>query len=67
MKPFQIFDFIIVGAGISGPFIADELCRAGASCLMIEAGRQYTRRTYPSNGMDGNSQALLGRGAGAGP
>jgi choline dehydrogenase-like flavoprotein len=56
VKPFQIFDFIIVGAGISGPFIADELCRAGASCLLLEAGRQYTRKTYPDNGLDGNSQ-----------
>ncbi len=56
MKPFQRFDFIIVGAGISGPFIADELCRAGADCLLIEAGKQYTRKTYPDNGLDGNSQ-----------
>jgi choline dehydrogenase-like flavoprotein len=56
VQPFQRFDFIIVGAGISGPFIADELCRAGARCLLIEAGRQYSRRTYPANGLDGNSQ-----------
>ncbi|MDD9302415.1 MAG: GMC family oxidoreductase [Desulfobacter sp.] len=56
MKPFRIFDFIIVGAGISGPFIADELCRAGADCLLIEAGRKYSRKTYPDNGLDGNSQ-----------
>jgi len=56
VKPFRTFDFIIVGAGISGPFIADELCRAGADCLLIEAGKQYTRKTYPGNGLDGNSQ-----------
>ena len=56
MEPFQRFDFIIVGAGISGPFIADELCRSGATCLLIEAGRHYTRKTYPTNGLDGNSQ-----------
>ncbi len=55
-KPLRIFDFIIVGAGISGPFIADELCRAGADCLLVEAGIHYTRRTYPGNGLDGNSQ-----------
>ncbi len=52
----KMFDFIIAGAGISGSFIANDLCRAGASCLMIEAGRQYDRRSYPTNGMDGNSQ-----------
>ncbi len=56
MARFQKFDFIIVGAGISGPFIADELCRAGARCLLIEAGRHFTRKTFPTNGLDGNSQ-----------
>ena len=54
--PFKIFDFIFVGAGISGPFIANDLCREGADCLMLEAGKQYTRRTYPTNGLDGTSQ-----------
>ncbi|BBO68885.1 oxidoreductase [Desulfosarcina alkanivorans] len=49
-------DYIIVGAGISGPFIAHELCRAGADCLMIEAGRHYSRRTYPRNDLDGTAQ-----------
>jgi choline dehydrogenase-like flavoprotein len=49
-------DYIIVGAGISGPFIAHELCRAGADCLMIEAGRQYRRHTYPRNDLDGTAQ-----------
>lgn len=54
--PFKMFDFIIAGAGISGPFIAKDLCAAGASCLMVEAGMQYSRKSYPTNGMDGNSQ-----------
>lgn len=54
--PTLIFDFIIAGAGISGSFIANDLCRAGCRCLMLEAGKQFTRQTYPSNGMDGNSQ-----------
>lgn len=52
----QTFDFIVVGAGISGPFIADELCRAGSRCLMVEAGKHYTRLTYPRNELDGTSQ-----------
>ncbi len=52
----ETFDFIIVGAGISGPFIAHELCMAGSSCLMIEAGKQYSRHTYPRNELDGTSQ-----------
>src|SRR3989339_1922282 len=54
--PTLIFDFIIAGAGISGSFIANDLCRAGCRCLMLEAGKQFTRQTYPSNGLDGTSQ-----------
>lgn len=53
-SPF--YDYILVGAGISGPFIAHELCRAGANCLMVEAGKQYTRKTYPRNDLDGTAQ-----------
>ena len=52
----RIHDYIIVGAGISGPFIAHELCGAGADCLMIEAGKQYSRQTYPRNDLDGTAQ-----------
>ncbi len=52
----RIYDTIIIGAGISGPFIAHELCLAGADCLMIEAGKQYSRQTYPRNDLDGTSQ-----------
>ena len=55
-NPLKIYDYVIVGAGISGPFIAKDLCAAGADCLMIEAGRQYTRRTYPRNDLDGTAQ-----------
>jgi choline dehydrogenase-like flavoprotein len=52
----KIYDFIIIGAGISGPFIAHALCRAGARCLLIEAGKHYTRGTYPRNDLDGTAQ-----------
>ena len=51
-----VYDFIIVGAGISGPFIAQDLCRSGLRCLMIEAGRQYPRHGYPDNDLDGTAQ-----------
>lgn len=52
----RIHDYIILGAGISGPFIAHELCDAGADCLMIEAGKHYARHTYPRNDLDGTAQ-----------
>jgi choline dehydrogenase-like flavoprotein len=55
-NPLRVYDYVIVGAGISGPFIAKDLCAAGADCLLIEAGKQYTRRTYPRNDLDGTAQ-----------
>jgi len=55
-------DFIIVGAGITGPFMAHELCKAGLSCLLLEAGKLYSRKTYPQNDLDGTSQLYWGGG-----
>jgi len=55
-NPSHLYDVIFVGAGISGPFIAHELCKAGIDCLMLEAGKHYTRKTYPRNDLDGTSQ-----------
>jgi choline dehydrogenase-like flavoprotein len=52
----SIYDYIFVGAGIAGPFMAHELCKAGCRCLMLEAGKHYTRQTYPRNDLDGTSQ-----------
>lgn len=52
----QTYDFIIVGAGISGSFIAHGLCKAGCRCLMLEAGKHFTRETYPPTELDGTSQ-----------
>lgn len=52
----RIRDTIIIGAGISGPFIAHGLCQKGVDCLMIEAGNQYSRQTYPRNDLDGTAQ-----------
>lgn len=58
MKKNQVerYDVIFVGAGISGPFIAHELCKAGLKCLMLEAGKHFTRHSYPRNDLDGASQ-----------
>jgi choline dehydrogenase-like flavoprotein len=51
-----MYDVVFVGAGISGPFIAHELCKAGLNCLMLEAGKYFTRQSYPGNDLDGTSQ-----------
>jgi choline dehydrogenase-like flavoprotein len=57
-----IHDAILVGAGISGSWIADALTAAGLRCLMLEAGRSYSRETYPRNELDANSQLYWGGG-----
>ena len=55
-SPTSRYDVIIVGAGISGAFIAQELTREGRRCLMLEAGQHYERHAYPRNDLDGNAQ-----------
>lgn len=56
------YDAIIIGAGVSGSFIAQDLSRAGWRVLILEAGRSYTRTSYPRAEVDGNSQLYWGGG-----
>jgi choline dehydrogenase-like flavoprotein len=58
----MIYDAVIVGAGISGSFIANALVQAGLECVMLEAGGDFTRAAYPRAEVDANS--LLYRGGG---
>lgn len=57
-----MYDAIIVGAGVSGSFIANELTQAGMKCLMLEAGQFFDRKTYPRKEVDANSQLYWGGG-----
>jgi len=50
------FDAIIVGAGISGSFIANEMCQKGLKVLLLEAGKHFNKNTYPTREIDANSQ-----------
>jgi len=45
----KIYDVIIVGAGVSGSFIADQLTKEGMKCLMLEAGPFLDKDTYPTH------------------
>ena len=36
-------DFLIVGSGVAGAFLARELARAGAVVTVVERGRRHTR------------------------
>jgi len=58
----MIYDAVIVGAGISGSFIGNALAQAGMKCVMLEAGRDFTRATYPRTEVDANSQLYWGGG-----
>lgn len=56
------YDVIIVGAGVSGSFVAEKLAQAGMRCLMLEAGKHFDRHTYPRTEVDANSQLYWGGG-----
>src|SRR4029453_648110 len=56
------YDAVIVGAGVSGSFIAGELTHAGMRCICLEAGRSFTRDTYPRKEIDGNALLYWGGG-----
>ncbi|MHA2105755.1 MAG: NAD(P)-binding protein, partial [Candidatus Hodarchaeales archaeon] len=36
------YDFVIIGSGTSGAVWAYYLTKEGFSCLMLEAGKEYT-------------------------
>lgn len=55
-------DAIVVGSGVSGSFIAQDLAQSGMRCLMLEAGKLFDRTTYLSNELDANSQLYWGGG-----
>ena len=62
MSATSIYDAVIVGAGVSGSFIADALTQAGLRCVLLEAGRSFDRSTYPRREIDANSLLYWGGG-----
>jgi choline dehydrogenase-like flavoprotein len=63
MNVHSIYDCIIIGAGVSGSVIAQELALAGKNILVLEAGNSFTRTSYPRKEIDANSQLYWGGGA----
>lgn len=55
-------DFAIVGSGVSGGRIAEELCASGARCVLLEAGKAYDRRTFPPGEMASSTRLFWGGG-----
>jgi choline dehydrogenase-like flavoprotein len=57
-----VYDFVIIGSGVSGGRIADELTAGGARCVLLEAGRAWDRRTFPRNEFRSSTQMFWGGG-----
>ena len=56
------YDAVIVGAGISGSFIAHALTDRGMRCLLLEAGSDFDRSSYPRAEIDANARLYWGGG-----
>lgn len=61
-KKQQRYDAIVVGAGVSGSNIANQLSQAGWKCLVLEAGQYFSRDTYLRHEMDSNAQLFWNGG-----
>src|SRR4051812_39175624 len=57
-----MFDFAIIGSGVSGGRVAYELTAGGAKCVLLEAGREFSASTFPNNEMDYSTQMFWGGG-----
>ncbi len=62
MASNDMYDAVIIGAGTSGGFISQALTQAGMRCVVLEAGKDYTRKTYPRKDLDANAQLYWGGG-----
>jgi len=56
------YDYIIVGAGTAGGILAHNLVKAGAKCLLLEAGQHLTKETFPAAEADASAQMYWGGG-----
>jgi choline dehydrogenase-like flavoprotein len=62
MNTEKQYDFIILGSGSSGGMAGYWLQKAGAKCLMLEAGRHFTDKDFPLPEMEYSSQLYWGGG-----
>ena len=58
----KVYDFIVIGAGTAGGILAHNLTKAGANCLLIEAGKHFTKETFPHAEADASAQMYWGGG-----
>lgn len=58
----MIYDAIVIGAGVSGSFMARNLAASGRKVLILEAGQALSRSRYPRNEMEANATLYWGGG-----
>ena len=58
----EVYDYIIVGSGTAGGVLSYNLTKAGANCLLIEAGKYFTKETFPEAEADTSAQMYWGGG-----
>ena len=58
----EVYDYIIVGAGTAGGVLSYNLIKSGAKCLLIEAGKHFTKETFPTAEADASAQMYWGGG-----
>ncbi len=56
------YDFVIVGSGVSGGYLAGLLVKSGAKCLLLEAGKSLNPKSFPLSPMDLHTQSSWGGG-----
>ena len=59
----MIYDFIIVGSGVSGARFAEHLTQAGANTLMLEAGPYLSTKDLGMEEVVVSSKCIWGGGA----
>ncbi len=57
-----MYDFVIIGSGVSGGLLAHHLHNAGANCVLLESGKYFRKNTFPENEADYSAQLYWGGG-----
>lgn len=57
-----MYDFAIIGSGVSGSVISYYLTKKGYKCVMLEAGNNYTSKDFPMSEMEYNSKLFWNGG-----